>query len=344
METESQRSVTQRVSPKNIPTLFEFSEDVDYRWGLITSELAETHQILEIEYARQTTIGERYNDARLKLNHTVEPLLRHWLNRPKVWSEQLVWQAAIDKHAGRFIDRGQALLERPINMQGYSTEQVVEGFARVANYLSEGLSLREIAARCFLGNSKALDLRQDLLLRLHGSDTDDIKPRPLLLNAWAPAYFDWLLIVENQDSFLRLYEHPSANCALLYSGGFRAGAQRLLGEHTQFSFLPGSDSTYFQQHWPPAKVCFWGDLDYAGMGILRALRQNLPELTAWLPGYQAMLNALVTGAGHTPQQSGKERQSDPISTGCKFSDQELLPAIRSTGRFLDQEGFCIALD
>lgn len=82
---------------------------------------------------------------------------------------------------------------------------------------------------------------------------------------------------------------------------------------------------------------FWGDLDYAGMGILKALRNSLPNLQAWQPGYQPMLEILENGGGHTPEQAGKIGQNDPGETGCGYSDFSLLPSLRKQGRFVDQE-------
>src|SRR5690606_8148513 len=121
--------------------------------------------------------------------------------------------------------------------------------------------------------------RQELLNKLFAERATLIQPRPLLLTAWAPAGFSQLLIVENQDSFLRLVESPPAGYALLYSGGFRASADRLTSEHTRFAFLPGSDASEFEQQWRSGALpmYFWGDLDFAGMGILKALRSTLPQ-------------------------------------------------------------------
>jgi hypothetical protein len=53
---------------------------------------------------------------------------------------------------------------------------------------------------------------------------------------------------------------------------------------------------------------FWGDLDYAGMDILRTLRQSFPNAEAWSLGYSAMLTELTTGGGHQPDEAGKGAQ------------------------------------
>lgn len=342
LEKQRSRDVTRLVKQKTVPALFDFNEDTEYRWELIEQELVKRYQIFSISCARSSEHGqERYENIQLRLNAAAEPLLRYWLNRPRVSPEQQGWLAAIDLYAHHFIDRGAALRAQRITLPGYSSMQLVAGMASAGELLGQSLTLREISAQCFLGNSKVLDNRQELLSELFGDSCSSLIERPLLLTAWAPAGFSTLLFIENQETFLHLTEQPPANSALVYSGGFRASASRLISPGTRFAFLPGSDAESFAARWkqPSTQTFFWGDLDYAGMGILRALRLSLPHLLAWQPGYQQMLNVILKGAGHTPEQGGKDGQTDPLETGCRYADQQLLPALRMTGRFLDQEGF-----
>jgi len=58
-------------------------------------------------------------------------------------------------------------------------------------------------------------------------------------------------------------------------------------------------------------------------------------MEAWQPGYTAMLERLPDG--HPAKDAGKQDQLDPGETGCRYADERLLPALRRTGRFLDQE-------
>ena len=339
LEKPRERGVTRRVRKSSIPALFRFSEDTRYRWRLI-EHLAADYGLFSITYDR--SIGshqERYENAQLRLNHDKEALLRAWLQRPPIDPARLAWQSAIAEYEKHFSDGGAALLASLPQCPGWEITELAAGFAAIGEHLDHSLSLREIAARCFRGDSKFLDTRQELLARLYGERAATILPRPLLLTAFAPSDFDRLVVVENQDSFLRLAEHPPPGCALLYSGGFRASAIRLTSDHTRFAFLPGSDSEYFQQHWlhPDLPVYFWGDLDFAGMDILKGLRQSLPTLRAWEPGYQPMLESLNNGGGHSAVQAAKQRQLDPVTTGCSYADRILLPAIRTHSRFVDQE-------
>jgi hypothetical protein len=84
-------------------------------------------------------------------------------------------------------------------------------------------------------------------------------------------------------------------------------------------------------------VHFWGDLDYSGMAILASLRTIFPSAQAWQPGYDPMLGRLTAGDGHSPGESGKERQRMIEATGCPYADEQLLPALKASQRFLDQE-------
>ncbi|MCK0154619.1 DUF2220 domain-containing protein [Alcanivorax sp. S6407] len=340
---ERARAITRRIKKSTLPALYDFNEDTQGRWQLL-QQIARDHDIFEIRLDnKRSAFQEPYENAQCRLNPDSEPLLRDWLNRPKQDPVEQAWQQAINQHAATFIDNGETLLNQKPQIPGLIPADIVNAFANVEQHLDKNLTLREIAARCFKGDSKALDNRHELLLKLYGDKANGIQPRPLLLTAWAPPGFSKLLIVENQDSFLRLVENPPEDYALLYSGGFRASATRLSSEHTRFAFLPGSDPERFKALFgnkgldEQMECHFWGDLDYAGMGILKALRNSLPTLQAWQPGYQPMLEILNTGGGHTPEQTSKQNQTDPGTTGCPYTDTTLLPALRQHGKSLDQE-------
>lgn len=339
LETPRSQAITRRVTPSTLPALYRFGEDTRYRWRLL-EQLAGDYGIFEIRYDTQLARHqEPYENAQFRLRPESEPLLRAWLDRPRDDPAVMLWREALLPWQDHFADQGLALLASRPDVAGYSPPELVAAFAAVKQQLGRQLSLREVSARCFRGDSKFLDQRLELLNKLYGPAMAQIVPRPLLLTAWAPAGFSRLLIVENQDSFLRLVATPPATYALLYSGGFRASAARLHSAHTCFAFLPGSDAAQFRQRWlsPDTSCHFWGDLDFAGMGILKALRNSLPLLQAWQEGYQPLLELLLAGHGHTARQAGKAGQSDPGTTGCAFADSVLLPALRSRQRFIDQE-------
>ena len=158
-----------------------------------------------------------------------------------------------------------------------------------------------------------------------------------------------VFFVENLDSYIRLVEdspEETGDLAVVYAAGFRGGAERITtrGGAALHYHAAGSSrlAEWFERWWygessAELPVWFWGDLDYAGMSILRALKQNFPEVTAWQPGYAALLEALDRGMGHAPELGDKTEQPDPGAVGCPYADRVLLPAMRRHGRFLDQE-------
>lgn len=342
LDSPRSRDITRRINESSVRALYRFGENTRYRWQLLES-LARDYGIFSIQLdTRNSSLhAERYDNAQLRLNPDAENLLREWLDRPRIDPLRQAWLTALAHHPNTFIDGGTALLNALPTVPGLSPSELAAAFASINEILTQGqpLTLRELSARCFFGDSKFLDPRQELLGRLFGERIQAILPRPLLLTAWAPSDFSQLLIVENQDSFLRLADHPPLHCALLFSSGFRASAARLRSEHTRFAFLPGSDARCFQDRWldPSLAAYFWGDLDFAGMGILATLRQSLPQLSAWRPGYQPMLEIIQAGGGHRAEQARKSGQTDPGQSGCVYADHTLLPALRDTGRFLDQE-------
>jgi len=52
-----------------------------------------------------------------------------------------------------------------------------------------------------------------------------------------------------------------------------------------------------------------------------------------------MLKELLDGRGHTPEAAEKVGQRSIDKTGCMYADQQLIPALNTRGRFVDQE-FC----
>ena len=70
---------------------------------------------------------------------------------------------------------------------------------------------------------------------------------------------------------------------------------------------------------------FWGDLDFAGMQILKSLRSRFENLEAWPVGYEPPRAQLEVGGGHGTRANDSKGQIDPILTGCAYADSELLP-------------------
>lgn len=340
-----------QVNSKTLPALFDYSsENTEYYWSLIV-DLADEYAFFSIQMARPRPGIEVYEKAHLVLEPGGEALLRHWLQRPRETPYTASWKRAVESNAQYFIAGGAALLAKPIQRKGQTAEQVVEGFVQAAKLLIEPITLRALSAKCFWADSKFLDVREDLVRRLLPNADMYLITRPLLIHVAMAATTQQVLFVENQDTFLQLVAVQSQspllnNITLINSAGFRGASSRIRQPGaTQFSHVQPYDDDHFlafKRWWlnegSTAIPCyFWGDLDYSGMAILAALGQSFTSITAWQPGYRAMLSYHSGGLCHSGEASGKQRQIDPGDIHCRYTNNILLPLLRSTKMFVDQE-------
>jgi len=273
---------------------------------------------------------------------------------PPRWSRQLV-QALREQPALLSVPDAAGLLDHLLRSPLPALEAATPAdCAALLNALATDcvaagspLYLRELSARHFRGHSKVLDAREELL-RLLGAVDGQFLEAPIQLLVDPPEGWTGreVLFIENGVSFERMArrrEPAWADAALVYSAGFRGGARRVR--------LPDGSSLYWRGRASGAdierftawlyegtgepSVAFYGDLDFSGFAILAQLRASFPDCVAWRPGYEALLARL--GSGHAAHEAGKERQLDPGVTGCTFTDEVLLPALRREARCVDQE-------
>lgn len=324
--------------------LFRNNEASDQSWLLL--EQLEARGLILIQPTRQRSeYDPLYQGARVQLLPAAEGVLRQWLGRPQITPYRIAWQQAVRQMADRFPGRVNALVEWPIEIRGRDAAELVERLTMIGPLSAHSHTLRQLSAHCFWGLSKLLDNREEQLKQLY--PRLNVLPRRILVNATLPSNVDGILMIENLDNYLSLLDQkiPQADgLALIYCAGFRGSAQRIRqpesvsfhyhGEYTEEQEALFR-SWWFEQGEVGYPAYFWGDLDYAGMTILKALRQRFPGLEAWQPGYRPMLDQLASG--HSAESAGKQLQIDPGETGCAFADRLLLPAIRGSGRFVDQE-------
>lgn len=339
-----QQPPTLPVDDRHLPGLFRHDSDADQLWTLLKSL---DGQLLDIHLDRKRgRYDAEYHGARLRLILAAEETLRDWLQRPRVTPYTVDWRAAVERHAHAFADGGAALLARPIVLAGHDAGEIVAAFANLATPTNTLLSLRQLSARGFWGLSKFLDDREELLAALFPALV--LQPRPIVVNVLLPARIEGVLFIENQDSYTRAVAGipPQAGAlALVYASGFRGSAQRIREpEGVSLHYHGDSDARqrdaftawwFARGHELPA--WFWGDLDYSGLAILKALRGRFGEVRAWQPGYQPMLELARAGGGHRRDIGDKTEQAHPGATGCAYADQVLLPAIAELGVFVDQE-------
>jgi hypothetical protein len=223
--------------------------------------------------------------------------------------------------------------------------------------LDSELPRRVASAKAFWSLSKVLDQRDDLLTEIDGGEEGRWPRQPLLMHVWArTAKPEGLLFVENLEAFEAVCTSTvpvPPHWWILYSAGFKGASARLAsGERVRWYTEVGSPrlsadelgAGVQQGKDGSCEVRFWGDLDFAGLSILRDIRRVFPQAQAWVPGYERLLVLLKAAEGHTPEESRKGGQIDPGHTGCAYADGELLSALRRVGHFVDQEAICAGRD
>ena len=340
------------LNKKTLPELYDQAEASDLTWSLLQTLFEDDTPIFCFKACKKRDpFDPVYLNARINFNPQSEVILRKWLNRPVIESEIQQWKNLVDKYSHIFPGDVSRLSARKISVAGKKYEEVINGFVEISKFINDELTLRNLSAKCFWQDSKFLDNKEELIRLLYPQIK--IKVRAVLVNVYLPQIINGILFIENQDSYNQAIQGiPEAvrNLALVYSSGFKLTAQRSrepkgvsLHFHCEsdnsmkeqfIDWWYETSSTNIENNW---SVYFWGDLDYAGMDILGALKLRFKNVQAWQEGYRPMLDVLVNGGGHAPESTGKQEQKDTGETGCKYADKELLPVLRETGRFVDQE-------
>jgi hypothetical protein len=247
-----------------------------------------------------------------------------------------------------------AVAEFCIDLPDHAMAQVVQQLNKLPALAEQEMLLREVSAQLFWGLSKVLDKRQALVAALLGVDECPFPESPIQLQVYLPVGgYTAVLFIENVTSFEQACQSAGtafAGLALVYACGFKGSAKRLrqpggcslyyagtgaLGGDVQRTF----ETWLFGRDDSASPVYFWGDLDYSGMRILAAMRCTFAQLRAWEPGYAPMLQTLLAGEGHSPDAADKSGQRPLDTCGCRYADQQLIPAMKAQGRFVDQEAF-----
>lgn len=336
-----------RLNKTLAPTLYRHDSASDTTWALL-KELDGV--VFKIRFdPKRGPFDPEYANAQLRFFPAGEAIVRAWLNRPQKFRYQEEWIRAVTNKAALFADRADILANNPVRLTGKTAKEVVDAFANLGIFTEKYLTLRQISARAFWGHSKVLDGREELIASLFPSLT--IAPRPVLVHVRLPTEFNDVLFIENLDSYLQAVNGQpiaSQNLALVYTSGFRGSAERIRsasGASLHYHLATGysqSATEKFERWWfnnQPlnGNLWFWGDLDFSGMCILKVLRQRFGDVRAWPEGYGALVDSIKRGGGHPADIADKNDQIDPGNTGCGYADNELLPLVRSTGRFADQE-------
>jgi hypothetical protein len=326
-----------------LPSLGRADAAADQTWSLI-QELAR-RGVLAIRKASRNPYDVDWQGAKVMFAPEVEETLRVWLRRD--WSEPaaMAWRRAIERHAPKFHDAGAALLSQRIVIENRSADDIVAALAAAAD-IRAPMTLRQLSATVFWGDSKILDERGELVAAL--LPHLELRDRALVIAVHLPERCKGVLFIENQDTYTAAAAGSPTEAlefALVYAAGFRGTAARVRNRLGALLHYAGPGlrelASRFDAWWYDGgtgfgPAWFWGDLDFAGMQILKSLRNRFADLQAWPVGYEPLRVQLEVGGGHGTRADDSKGQVDPVLTGCAYADSVLLPAIRRLGR-RDQE-------
>lgn len=334
----ARRTAISLPAEKHLPQLARTDAAADQCWALV-ADLAHAG-VLTIRAGRRGAYDAPWHGARLDFALDCEDRLRAWLNRAPTAPAMETWRHAVERHAAAFPGGCAPLLQRRIVIAGRDADEVVAAFASLGTQQGP-LTLRQLSAYAFWGNSKVLDERGELVAALFPTLT--IAERTIVVAVHLPPTPQGVLFIENQDTYTaatRGVPAAARDLALVYAAGFRSAAQRIRQRSGALLHYAGDAAarTDFEHWWLdeglPAGPChFWGDLDFPGLQILKSLRQRFGDVRAWQPGYAPLLTALHNTGGYRGAAADPQ---DLALTGCSYADEVLLPAIRTAGQ-IDQE-------
>jgi hypothetical protein len=339
---DRQRRITLAVRD-HLPSLACADAAADQTWSLI-QELAR-RGVLAIREAARSPYDVEWLGAKVTFASEIEETLRVWLRRDWTEPAAMVWRRAIERHAAKFHDAGAALLSQRIVIENRSADDIVAALA-AATDIQVPMTLRQLSATVFWGDSKILDERGELVAALLPHLM--IRDRALVIAVHLPERCKGVLFIENQDTYTAAAAGSPTEAlefALVYAAGFRGTAARVRNRSTALLHYAGPglrelaarfDAWWYDGETGFGPAWFWGDLDFAGMQILKSLRGRFEGLQAWPVGYAPLRAQLEVGGGHGTRANDSKGQIDPVLTGCAYADSELLPAIRRHGR-RDQE-------
>ncbi len=343
--SERSNNLSVLINSKQFPELFSPSTvDEDVRLEVKIHDLISIglFDIKQTKKKAHLPLSER--DAKLVFNSKFEDKLRAFYVRDTIrdtWLEALDREDVLDKKLLAFLENN------PIKVQNKSDDEIVQQLLKWTQNIKSN-SARKESARCFWGLSKIFDNQEAYKAYF------ELEDMPIsLLVYMQTAMVEEVLFIENKDTFYEVCDsgHEAfKNSVIIYASGYMASAKRirqrrgskmyleLNSKHTEES-IEKFIAWFYKENCEDIPVHFWGDLDYEGMNILKALKVNFDNIDAWEKGYNAMLDEVKKGLGHTPKMADKERQimlnNDIL--GCNYADKSVVPTLSKEALFIDQE-------
>ncbi len=343
--SERSNSLSVLINSKQFPELFSPSvvdEDVRLEGKIHTLISIGLFDIKQTKKKSHLALSER--DAKLVFHSEFEDKLRRFYNRniiQNTWLEALNKEDILDNNLLTFFKNN------PIKIKYKSDDEVVHQLLKWTQNIKSN-SARKESARCFWGLSKIFDKQEAYKAYFKLEDM----PISLLVYMQTDIVEE-VLFIENKDTFYEVCDsgHEAfKNSVIIYASGYMASAKRirqrrgskmyleLNSKHTKES-IEKFIAWFYKENCEDIPVHFWGDLDYEGMNILKALKVNFDNVDAWKKGYAMMLKEVEKGLGHTPKMAGKERQVllNNNILGCSYADKSVVPVLSKEALFIDQE-------
>jgi hypothetical protein len=328
------------------PDHFSQDEQGDQSWELLNKLTPDFITIKQA--AKRSDSAPVWSGAIVYFRPENRNTLFEWLDF-KLDDSLLRWQQALSASDLEACDsiNFDSLKTSPVSFPGKTDSEIIQKLVLIASEKRKYLTLREISASYFWGDSKFLDNKADWLANVFR--TLSVRARKIQVDYFLPEYYDQVLLVENLDTYHQLIQRRNEltqTFAIVYASGFRLTASRIRDQDGvslhQASQSQGESQPFIDWWFGKATEnipsFFWGDFDLSAMCILKLLRLQFRDMQLWQPGYQAMQQQVESGNAHPISLRDKSGQSDPIETGCDYADNVILPLLRQRQDCFDQEG------
>jgi hypothetical protein len=168
----------------------------DQTWALVRE--LERLGVLAVRSARRNPLDPEWQGARLAFPPDCEATLREWLGRSRPEHAAEFWRRAVERYAEAFPQGRDELFTRRIVIPGRSANEIVQALAAITS-MRGPLTLRQLSASVFWGDSKVLDDRGDLVAALFPAL--EIRERTIVVAVHLPEDCRGTLFIENQDTY-----------------------------------------------------------------------------------------------------------------------------------------------
>lgn len=304
-------------------------------------ELCVKYGVISCQYKDKKITYPLYKrKAKLVFNREFESAFRKMLNLEiSNYSEQ--WFESINNSKIADAKKEHLFKLKPIEYTGKSAKEIIDRIELYLNDYRKNDFVREVSAYIFFGHSKMLDNRQDFW------ELFEIEQAPIQILIHNESNSNKILFIENKQTFesMKLKEKIVNEYILVYLSGFMGTAMRLREKKYRAFYQSNTqnhnidlNSIFDNQNL--YSYFFWGDFDYAGLGIFLSLKKTFDSLEFWDIGYKKMIDMVKNNLGHTKTILKKENQNKPNLKERDILNNNYIEIMDEFG-FYDQEGILI---